>query len=905
MDKEGANGRDAGGKVWHALGSDEVLSQLAVDDQGLTRDEAQRRREEHGANELPSEEKPSAWQRFLRQFKNVLIYVLLAAAVLTAILGKWTDLGVILGVVLLNAIVGFVQEGKAEKAMESIRGMLSPKAKALRDGQEQELPAEELVPGDIVLLGSGDRVPADMRILEARNAQADEAALTGESEPVSKQADPVEEDASLGDRTSMAYSSTILTSGRIRGVVVATGRQAEIGRISEMVSEVEEISTPLLRKMDTFGRRLAVAILLLSAALFAFGYFLRSFGLTEISMAVVGLVVAAIPEGLPAIMTITLALGVQRMAGRNAIIRRLPAVETLGSVTVICADKTGTLTRNEMTVAKVATIDQTYSVGGVGYAPEGEFKVDGETISAQEHSRLLELTRAGLLASDTQLRQEDGQWRIDGTPTEGAAVVLARKAGLSREEQQQERPRLDVIPFESERRYMASLHGGPKGKNTVYVKGGPERVLEMCSRQRSEQGDEPVDAEAWRQRGEELAGSGHRVLAIAARELVGEESLEESRIQDLTMLGLIGIIDPPREEAIEAVQVCHDAGIRVKLITGDHLLTARSIGKDMGIGDGEHAITGKDIEQTDDDELADLIEQNDVFARSSPEHKLRMIESLQSRDEVVAMTGDGVNDAPALKRADVGVAMGVKGSEAAKEAAHMVLADDNFATIERAVEEGRTVYDNLIKTILFILPTNGAESLIVIASVLILSKVMPITPLQILWVNMVTAVTLALALAFEPPEEGIMRRQPRPPDEPIISAYLIWRIVFVSVLIAVASILLFMYRRRAGVELERARTVAVNTLVAAQLFYLFNSRFLDSSSLRLGKFVGNRAALVAVGILIALQLGFTYLGPLQSLFETAAIGVWDWGLAATAGLAVFLLVELEKVIIRRRNSRSS
>lgn len=901
MSEEGTkHNKDDGNQTWHAMKTAEVLSALDADEKGLTKEEVSRRLDEYGPNELPSEEKPSALQRLLRQFKNVLIYVLLVAAAMTAVLGEWTDMAVILGVVLINAVIGFIQEGKAEKAMESIRGMLSPEATVLRDGEERQVPAEELVPGDIVLLGSGDRVPADIRVLETRNGQADEAALTGESEPVSKQAEPVEADAPLGDRQSMAYSSTMMTGGTLRGVVVATGSRAEIGRIGEMIAGVQEITTPLLRKIDSFGRWLAAVIVLISVALFLFGYLLRDFEVTEIFMAVVSLAVAAIPEGLPAIMTITLALGVQRMARHQAIIRRLPAVETLGSVTVICSDKTGTLTRNEMTVAKVAITDSIYSVSGSGYAPEGEFSSNGEPVSVDEHPGLLELARAGLLASDARLRQDEGQWHIEGTPTEGAAVVLAYKAGMNRNDEQQERPRLDVIPFESERRYMASLHKDPEGQNVAYIKGAPERVLEMCSNQRAGRDDEPADEDAWQQRAEELADSGHRVLAVATKRMGSDESLDENKLDGLTLLGLIGIIDPPREEAIDAVAKCRTAGIRVKMITGDHALTARSVGESMGIGDGTHAVTGKDLQSAEDDEtVVNLVQDNDVFARFSPEHKLRMIEALQSQGQIVAMTGDGVNDAPSLKRADVGVAMGIKGSEAAKDAAHMVLADDNFATIERAVEEGRTIYDNLIKTILFMLPTNGAQSLVVVVSVLVLSEVMPISPLQILWVNMVTAVTLALAFAFEPPEENIMRRSPRPPREPILSRHLLWRLAFVSILIAAAAILHFLHRDRAGVSLEQARTVAVNTLVAAQLFYLFNSRFLRQSSLHLRSLRGNRAVFVTVAALVLLQLAFTYLGPMQTLFGTAGMTISEWIWAIASGVAVFLLVELEKAILRR------
>ncbi|MCJ8499021.1 cation-translocating P-type ATPase [Desulfatitalea alkaliphila] len=890
-----------GAVPWHAMTDDEVLSSLGVDDGGLTEDEAARRTEKYGPNKLAEKKQAGPLKRLFRQFQNVLIYVLLAAAVFTALLGQWVDTAVIVAVVIINAIIGFVQEGKAEKAMEAIRGMLSPKATALREGGQRELPAEELVPGDIVLLGSGDRVPADMRIIFSRNAQADEAMLTGESEPVDKRVDPVDEDAPICDRENMAFSGTVLTSGRLRGVVTATGEHAEIGRISEMVSKVEDITTPLVRKMDRFGRGLSVFIVLLSAVIFVIGYFLRGFGFTEMVMAVVSLAVAAIPQGLPAIMTVTLALGVQRMARRNAIIRRLPAVETLGSVTVICTDKTGTLTRNEMTVVKIAVADRMYSVSGIGYTPEGQITVEGDEkskISLEEHPWITELARTGLLASEARLREDNGSWTIDGMPTEGSIVVLARKAGMTRTDEQEKRPRLDLLPFESDRRYMATLNKDPDAGPILCVKGAPERVLDMCTRQRSKQGDTPIDRNAWIERQEKLAGTGHRVLALATRPMNGTESIQEQDITDLTLLGLVGIIDPPREEAVDAIKTCRKAGIRVKMVTGDHALTARSIGDSMGIGDGEHVLTGKDLEQMDQEEMVRQVNQHDIFARSSPEHKLRMIEALQSKEQIVAMTGDGVNDAPALKRADVGVSMGIKGSEAAKEASEMVLADDNFATIERAVEEGRTIYDNLVKVILFVLPTNGAEALMIISAVIVLFEVMPITPLQILWVNMVTAVTLAVSLAFEPPQAWIMRRPPRPPGEPIISPYLFWRIIFVAVLIATSSILLFNYMRAAGASLEAARTVAVNTLVAGQMFYLFNSRFIEQSSLNLQRLLANKKALVSVVVLAALQFAFTYLAPMQQLFGTASISIFEWGWCIAAGAGVFLIVETEKAIKR-------
>jgi magnesium-transporting ATPase (P-type) len=885
--------------LWHAMDKDELMSVLHVDErQGLSAEEARKRLEQYGRNELPAQRKPGIVRRFLSQFNNVLIYILLISALFTAFLGEWSDTGVILGVVIINAIIGVIQEGRAEQAMESIRSMLSLKATVRRGGEEHEIPAEEVVPGDLVLLRSGDRVPADLRIISVRNAQLEEAALTGESEPVDKQAEPVEADESLADRKDMAFSGTLVAGGRLEGVVVATGGSTEIGRISEMVSRVEVMSTPLLRKMNSFGRLLSATIIVISAGMFVFGYFLRGFSAKDMFMIVVGMAVAAIPEGLPAVITITLALGVRRMSRHNAIIRRLPTVETLGSVTVICSDKTGTLTRNEMTVTRVVVAGRVYSVTGVGFKPEGGFFLDGREVAPQGEPGLADLMRAGLLASDARLRQDNGNWSIEGLPTEASVVVLARKAGMDRGNELRIRPRLDEVPFESAHRFMASLHEEPGGGTAVYLKGAPERVLAMCAYQITAQGKGPLDRGMWAKKEEGLAASGHRVLAVACRESGEARSFQDVELEGLTLLGLVGIIDPPRREAAEAIEECRNAGIKVKMITGDHLLTARSIGASMGIGDGEHAVPGSDLEKAEGPELIRIVEENDVFARSSPEHKLRIMEALQSRGNVVAMTGDGVNDTPALKRADVGIAMGIKGTEAAKEAADMVLADDNFATIEKAVKEGRAIYDNLVKTILFILPTNGAETLVVITAVVILFEALPITPVQILWVNMVTTVTLSLALAFEPAEENIMRRPPRDPDEPILSGYLIWRIVFVSILIATGVILVYNHRLMAGASVEGARTVAVNTLVAGELFYLFNTRFLTSSALGLRAIRGNPKTLVAAAVLVIIQMGFTYWGVAQRLFGTVAIPALEWGFILGVGLAVFLLVEMEKAVVR-------
>jgi magnesium-transporting ATPase (P-type) len=887
-------------RPFHASGVEEVFRRLEGGEKGLTTAEARARLERYGPNRLTEVRRRGPLARFLLQFHNVLIYILLAAAGVTALLQHWVDTAVILGVVVINAVVGFIQEGKAERAMEAIRRMLSLKAAVLRDGHQVTVPAEDLVPGDVVFVQSGDRVPADLRLFRVKNLQIDEASLTGESVPVEKNTEPVAADTPLGDRLCMAYSGTLVTYGQGSGVAVATGDATELGRISEMLAAVERIETPLLRKLKVFGRWLSVAIVAVAAATFAFGVLIQGYGATDMFMAAVGLAVAAIPEGLPAIITITLAIGVQRMARRNAIIRVLPAVETLGSVTVICSDKTGTLTRNEMTVQSMATGEHVYRVSGVGYEPHGEFLLDDRAVDPNGHPDLLELLRAALLCNDARLRHHDGRWTIDGDPTEGALVVAAHKAGLEARLEAERRPRTDVIPFESEHRFMATLHHDHAGHGFVYLKGAPERVLEMCTHERVAGEDRPIRRAAWQRRVDELAAQGERVLAVAFRpaEPGGRELRFEDVEEGLTLLGLVGMVDPPREEAIRAVTTCHEAGIVVKMITGDHAVTARAIAADLGIGDDGRVLTGAELERLGEEELRATVEEVNVYARVSPEHKLRLVQALQANGEVVAMTGDGVNDAPALKRADVGVAMGVKGTEAAKEAAEIVLADDNFASIEHAVEEGRTVYDNLKKALIFILPTNGGQAFVIVAAV-VAGMVLPITPVQILWVNMVTAVTLALSLAFEPTEADVMRRPPRDPREPILSRFLLWRVAFVSLLLLVATFGLFLYEDLVGAPIEAARTVAVNTLVACQVFYLFSSRYLYAPAYTRAGILGNPYVLLAVGAIVLLQLGFTYAPPMQVLFGTADIDAATWGKILAAAAAVFVLVELEKALLRR------
>ncbi|MBI1942796.1 MAG: cation-transporting P-type ATPase [Betaproteobacteria bacterium] len=890
------------GIAWHAAPGSEALAHFATSRKGLSEGEARARLAQHGPNRLRPPERRGALARFALQFHNVLIYVLLGSAAITAGLGHWVDTGVILGVVLINAAIGFVQEGKAEKALDAIRGMLSVHATVLRGGRRLEIAAEDLVPGDMVLLASGDRVPADLRLTELRSLRVDEAALTGESAPVEKSVDAVPPDAPIGDRFSLAFSGTLVTYGQGSGVVVATAGHTEIGRISALLESVEELSTPLLRQMALFGRWLTFAILALAGLAFVFGVAVRSYSIADMFLAAVGLAVAAIPEGLPAIMTITLAIGVQRMAGRNAIIRRLPAVETLGSVTVICTDKTGTLTRNEMTVQRVATAERDFGVGGAGYAPQGGFLLEDRDAPLDEHPELLEVGRAALLCNDAALRENDGEWTLEGDPTEGALVALAMKAGLDLAFEAEALPRTDVIPFESEHRFMATLHHDHAGHGFIFVKGAPERVLEMCAAERASGEDRPLDRGRWHARMDRIAAAGQRVLAVAMRRV--SERHRTLRFSDVeggfTLLALLGLADPLREEAVASIERCRAAGIRVKMITGDHAATAAAIGAQLGLDGRGGALSGIELEKMDDAALAKSARETDIFARASPEHKLRLVKALQAGGEIVAMTGDGVNDSPALKRADVGVAMGRKGTEAAKEASEMVLADDNFASITAAVEEGRTVYDNLRKAIVYILPTNGGEAGIVLIAILA-GIALPITPVQILWVNMVTAVTLSLAFAFERPEAGVMRRPPRDPREPLVSGFLLWRIVLVSMIMVAGSLGLFLWESARGLPLEAARTIAVNTLVMGEIAYLFNCRHLADTALTREGFLGNRTALLAIALLALMQLGFTYAPPMQRLFGTAALDAEAWGRIALFGAALFAIVETEKRLLRNAN----
>lgn len=891
--------------AWHTMEAVEVEQRLQSAAAGLSEAEAVARLSVYGENRLAPPKTRGPLMRLLAQFHNILLYVMLASAVVTAALGHWVDTGVLLGAVVINAIIGFIQEGKAEAALVAIRAMLPTHATVIRGGSRRQIDASELVPGDRVLLASGDRVPADLRLITVKELRVDEAALTGESLPVDKTVDPVAEHAALGDRHGMAYSGTLVVFGQATGIVVATGAATELGRINQMLSGIRQLATPLLRQVDRFGRILALVILALCAATFMLGTLWRGHPAAEMFMMAIALAASAIPEGLPAIMTVTLALGVQRMARRNAIVRRLPAVETLGSVTVICSDKTGTLTRNEMTVQRVVCAEQHFEVSGVGYAPQGACNLGGQPVDPEQYPPLALAIRSGVLCNDARLHEENGQWHIDGDPTEGALLVLGGKTGLTAKLAAEAWPRLDSIPFESQHCFMATYHQDQDGAPWIFVKGAPERVMDMCDRQLSTTGDQPLDPDYWRRMATDIAARGLRLLALGykqARPLHGQLGMEDMQ-SGYCLLALVGIIDPPREEAIAAVADCHRAGIQVKMITGDHAETARAIGAALDIGIGKPAITGAEVALMDDASLRQAVQNVDVFARASPEHKLRLVQALQDSGQVVAMTGDGVNDAPALKRADVGIAMGLKGTEAAKEASDMVLADDNFATIATAVREGRAVYDNLKKFILFMLPTNGGEALVIIAAILF-ELTLPLTPAQVLWINMVTSGTLGLALAFEPAERGIMTRRPRPPGQALLSGFFVWRVLMVSVLMMTGALGLFLWEMNTTGDLQTARTLAVNAVVMAEMFYLLNSRSIFAPVINRAGLTGNSYVLLAIGTCVLLQLSFTYTPLMQDLFGSTALTPGEWLKVIGAGLLVFFVAELEKVVMRRTSLAS-
>ena len=881
---------------WHTIGVAGVLAALQTSADGLDPSEAARRLAINGPNQLPAPPRAHPVLRFLAQFNNVLIYFLLAAAAAAGFLGHFVDAGVIVAVVLINAGVGFVQEGKAEQALAAIRDMIAPHATVLRGDKRHKIDARDIVTGDLVVVEAGDKTPADLRLIRGRNLLADEAILTGESLPAAKNEASVSADTPLGDRVCMLYSGTLIATGQATGIAVTTGADTEIGKIAMMIGQVQVQTTPLLRQINQFGRLITWFAIGLAATLFAFAILLRGYAWPDALMVVVALAVGIVPEGLPAIISITLAIGVQRMARRRAVVRRLPAVETLGAISVICSDKTGTLTRNEMTARRIVVSGADYLVEGAGYAPVGNIAASGES-AAGALAVQADLIRAALLCNDAQLVETADQWSVHGDPMEGALVTLAMKFGLHPETERADWARLDDIPFDAQHRFMATLHRSPAGEAWVFVKGAPERVLQMCQTQGP---GAPLDAPHWHDRIAAAGGNGERVLGFAAmRTDAATGRLHFAALdQGLQFLGLIGLIDPPRPEAIAAIAECRAAGIAVKMITGDHAGTAGAIARQLTLADNPQVMTGADLDGLSDDALRQTAEAVSVFARTSPDHKLRLVRALQANGHVVAMTGDGVNDAPSLKQADVGIAMGHKGTEAAKEAALMVLLDDNFASIVAAVHEGRTVYDNIRKVIAWTLPTNGGVALGVVLAI-VLGLTLPMTSVQILWVNMMMAITLGLVLAFEPPEPGVMRRPPRPRDAPLLSLFLIWRIGFVSVLFLAGTFGIFEYAIQTGRGVPAARTMVVNTLVVMEVFYLFNVRFLHMTSFSLRGALGTPAVLAAVGVVVAAQVAFTFAPFLQVLFDSAPLTMQDGAIILGIGIAVMAVLEVEKASMRR------
>ncbi|MGI0481021.1 cation-transporting P-type ATPase [Geminocystis sp. CENA526] len=867
------------------------ISQIFNSDleRGLTTEQVAQYYEQYGRNELEPKKPTPAWLRFLLQFNQPLLYILIIAGTIKAFLNSWTNAWVIWGVTLINAIIGYVQEAKAEGAIASLAKAVTTEATVFREGQKIRLPSRDLVPGDIVLLVSGDKVPADVRLFNVRNLQVDESALTGESVPVQKSSNILEEDTPLADRLNMAYASTFVTFGQGKGIVVATGENTEVGKISQSMEKKVNLMTPLTRKFGEFSKILLYVILGVASFTFFVGIG-RGQDLVEMFEGAVALAVSAIPEGLPAVVTITLAIGVNRMASRNAIIRKLPAVETLGSATVICSDKTGTLTENQMTVQAIYTGEQTHTVTGGGYSPKGDILSPESTEIVEDLPfALKETLLCGLLCNDSYLEHNQKNWSVVGDPTEGALITVASKAGLSQSAMNNEYPRLDSIPFESEYQYMATLHDvSNHHQNTeriIYVKGSVEKVLERCQQGYNLNGDlVSLDPNLINQQVESMASQGLRVLAFARKVTPHHQhSIDHEDIETgLTFLGLQGMIDPPRPEVIASVKACQDAGIEVKMITGDHVTTARAIAQRLGINKNGQllAYEGRQIAKMEAHEQEKAVSDGVVFARVAPEQKLQLVEILQNEGHVVAMTGDGVNDAPALKQAQIGIAMGKGGTDVARESSDMLLTDDNFASIEAAVEEGRTVYQNLQKAIAFLLPVNGGESMTILISVL-LARDLPILSLQVLWLNMINSVTMTVPLAFEPKSSGLMKRSPRNPNEALLSGNLLKRVVAISIFNWILIFGMFEWVNNTYDNLALARTMAIQALVAARIIYLLSlSQITDFSNKKnpsgVSPFKNTSAIVLGISGAVFLQIVFSQVPLMNNLFKTEMLDLSQW-----------------------------
>jgi len=882
--------------AWHSLSSRDVLTRLGSSNSGISESEAKKRLSEYGYNELKGKKKISPFIVFLRQFLSPLIYVLLIASILSIFMGHFMDAAVIMVVVLLNAVIGFIQETRAEKAMEALIQMAAPKAKVERGGKILLLPSRQIVPGDVLLLETGDRVPSDARLIETSNLKVNESTLTGESMPVDKSTGVLGEKVPIAERKNIIYMGTIVTYGRATAIAVNTGMSTEIGQIATAIQEVEPEKTPLQKSINKLSQYIVFLFLGVCGILVAVGL-LQGMEWMEVFLLAVAAAVSAIPEGLPAVVTVVLAIGMRVMAQRNAIIRKLIAVETLGSATVICSDKTGTLTLNEMTVRRLYINGNWIEVTGEGYEPVGTFKRGEQVINAQDELPLTQLLRIGALCNDALLSMEEEEnASIFGDPTEGALVVAAAKAGFNKERLEKAFPRLDEIPFQSEKQYMATLHP-VNGKRLAYIKGAVDRLIPLCNYTLKTDGITPLgnsDVEEIVQANNTMAEHSMRVMAIAYAELSPDiEDLKDEHIQEnLIFVGLAGMSDPPREEARGAIRLCREAGIRVVMITGDHKLTAQSIAGELGLSSGK-ALTGTDIQHMSDDELQQEVLDTSIFARIEPLHKLRIVNALKSHGDIVAMTGDGVNDAPALKTANIGIAMGITGTDVAKEASDMILADDNFASVVAAVEEGRAIFNRLRNVIAFFISTNMGELLALILGVLFIGEA-PLLAVQILWVNLVTDTSTGIPLGLEPKYGDELKKQPRHPKVGLIFPGMLLRILFVSVIIGVGVTLIFNWAQ-VRYSIEEARTIAFCTMVSFELFRAFNARSDEHTIFKLG-FFSNRWLVISIGLAVALQLMVVYAPFMQVAFSTVPLGLDKWGIIIAAGGGLFIIDEIRKIV---------
>ncbi len=889
-------------KLWHSIEVNDVLKEFNTNSQtGLKSGEIKDRQQKYGKNVLTQKKGDGPIKRFFLQFHNCLLYVLIISGFITLFLHEWADCSVIFGVVLINAIVGFIQESKALKSLEALAKSMTTQAVVLRDGQRMHIDSSEVVPGDILYFISGDKVAADVKLISSRDLQINESALTGESLPVEKNINTLQSSTVLADRKNMLYASTLVTYGSGKGVVVSTGDNTEVGKISQLIYSTDALDTPLTQKMSKFSTFLVYLIMSMAIVTFIFGI-VHGQHWKLMFTAAIGLAVAAIPEGLPAAITITLAIGVSRMSRKKAIIRKLPAVETLGSTTVICSDKTGTLTENQMTVVEMFTDGKMFEVSGTGYSFDGQIKVkETNTVIGLEYSKSFKLClQAGYLCNDSKIISIDGRNDVQGDPTEGALIVSGAKAKLNNE-LLEEFQRIDTIPFESQYQYMATLHKN-ENTNIAFVKGALEKITCMCTYMLDEKGNKiAFNKEQILSVANDMATRGLRVLCFAYMEM--DENHKQLKHEDiatgLTFVGLQAMIDPARPEVIEAVQKCHTAGIKIKMITGDHALTASAIAKAIGIVKGENpnytAMTGKELEQYDDEQLKDIATNYSVFARVTPEQKLRLVRALQSRNNIVAMTGDGVNDAPALKQANIGIAMGITGTEVAKESADMVLTDDNFASIVAAVEEGRCVFDNIRKFIIWTLPTNMAQGIAMMTAIFLNRTDLPILPAQILWINMSTALFLGMMLSFEPKEEGIMSRQPLDPKMKIMDGIFWYRLIIICILIVSGVFVLFDYELAHGASLEQARGVAVSVFIVCQSMYLLNCRSMSRSMFSLGLF-SNPYIWLGIFIMFTTQFIFLYVSPVNNFFSVTAISVSSWVRLFILGFMVYGVIGISKFI---------